>query len=208
MAKRLVIIGAGGHARAVISSALAAGLIVEKVLDNTSIKGENICGISVISPINSILDTYIECNEIEFFVAYGKNKLREQMHIKLKAKNANIANIIDPSATVRSIIDAKKGIYIGPGAVVSVDVSLGEGVILNTMSSVDHESIVGDFSQIGPHAGIAGRTSIGESCLVGMGANIVDKLEIGNHVTIGAGALLLKNAESESVWMGVPAKKK
>lgn len=56
-----------------------------------------------------------------------------------------------------------------PGSVVNAGARVGDHVILNTCSSVDHDCIVEDFVHVSPGAHLAGNVTVKEGCHVGTG---------------------------------------
>jgi len=84
-------------------------------------------------------------------------------------------------------------------------VEIGNGVVCNTSSSIDHECIIGDFSFIAPCAVLCGNVKVGNNTFVGANAVIKQGVTIGNNVMIGAGAVVLKDVPDNVTVMGVPA---
>ena len=79
------------------------------------------------------------------------------------------------------------------GAVVQSGVRIGKHCILNTLSSVDHDSIIGDFVHISPRSCVCSSVKIGEGCHLGAGATVLPGVTIGKWSVIGAGAVVNKD---------------
>jgi acetyltransferase-like isoleucine patch superfamily enzyme len=93
------------------------------------------------------------------------------------------------------------------GAVVNACSQVGQGVIVNTNASVDHDGIVGDFASLAPGVALGGGVSIGQRTFLGLGAQVIHGLKLGNDICIGAGSLVLQSIEQDCVLAyGVPAK--
>ncbi|MBR2089536.1 MAG: serine acetyltransferase [Fibrobacter sp.] len=60
------------------------------------------------------------------------------------------------------------------------------------------------FGRRSPEA--TGRIIVGDGCYFGAGCSIIGPLTIGDNVIVGAGAVVTKDAPSNSVVVGVPAK--
>jgi acetyltransferase-like isoleucine patch superfamily enzyme len=91
------------------------------------------------------------------------------------------------------------------GAVLSSSVRVGEFCILNTRSSIDHDSKLSNYSFIGPGATLCGSVLVGEESFVGAGATVIQGKQIASKSLIGAGSLVTKNIFSNTLAYGVPA---
>lgn len=99
-----------------------------------------------------------------------------------------------------------QGTVICPGAVVTVNATIGADVLVHYGATISHESVIGDCSVISPGAVISGGVRIGANVLIGAGAVILQYLEIGEGSTIGAGAVVTKNVKPGAVVIGTPAR--
>jgi len=79
-------------------------------------------------------------------------------------------------------------------------------MILNTLSSVDHDCQLGDFVHISPGAHIAGEVQIGDGSWIGIGASVIEGIKIGRNCIIGAGAAVIADVPDGVTVVGVPAK--
>ncbi|WP_437582303.1 serine O-acetyltransferase EpsC [Paramicrobacterium sp. CJ85] len=99
---------------------------------------------------------------------------------------------IHPGARIgrRFFIDHGMGVVIGETAVIGDDVMLYHGVTL------------------GGKGGGKGKRhpTIGDGVTVGAGAKILGPIVVGNGCIVGANAVVTKDAEPQSVLVGVPAK--
>lgn len=207
-AVRLLIAGAGGHARVVVDAArraiaqgaedcLKPALIVD---DNPALHGTHVLGVAVISSVPSEADgTFV------FHVAIGNNALREQKFAVL-AKNLVPACVVHPHASIAESASLGAGSFVAAQAVIAPQAVLGAGCIVNHGAVVDHDCVVGAFCHIAPNATLAGNVRLGHRVLVGAGANLLPGVEIGDDCVIGAGAVVLHDIEAGSDVAGVPAR--
>ena len=89
---------------------------------------------------------------------------------------------------------------------INVAAEIGDNVILNTASSIDHHCVVGAHSHIAPGATLAGNVRIADETLVGAGAVILPGISIGAHCTVAAGAVVTGNVPDGVTVAGVPAR--
>jgi acetyltransferase-like isoleucine patch superfamily enzyme len=92
------------------------------------------------------------------------------------------------------------GVVINSGSVI------GEGCIVNTCGSVDHDCKVDDYVHVSVDAHFCGTVTVGESTWIGAGATISNNITICGSCTIGAGAVVVKDIEEEGTYVGVPAR--
>jgi sugar O-acyltransferase (sialic acid O-acetyltransferase NeuD family) len=205
---RLLIAGAGGHARVVVDAArravlqgaenhLQPALIVD---DNPALHGTNLLGVEVISSV------LFEGNgTFAFHVAIGNNATRERKFAALAGQLAP-ASIVHPHASVSESAFLGDGSFIAAQAVIGPLAMLGIGCIINHGAIVDHDCVVGNFCHIAPNATLAGNVRLGQRVLVGAGANVLPGVFIGDDCVVGAGAVVLRDIESGSIQAGVPAR--
>ena len=93
-----------------------------------------------------------------------------------------------------------------PGVVVNSMSKIGNGVILNTSSIIEHDNIIQDFVHVSPGVSLAGGVQIGMLSWVGIGSSVKQNIEIGSNVKVGAGSLVINNLPDDVVAFGVPAK--
>jgi acetyltransferase-like isoleucine patch superfamily enzyme len=93
-----------------------------------------------------------------------------------------------------------------PNVVVNAMSNIGEGVILNTSSVIEHENYIGDFSHISPAATLSGDVTIKCFTHIGVKTAIKQGLTVGQNCIIGAGSIVLKNIEDNKICFGNPCK--
>lgn len=146
----LLIVGAGSFSTEVEELARYQGFTDIAFLDD---KDSSAIGtMKDIGKVRGKFDTAI--------VAMGNNENRRKYHEKLKLHSYNIPILIHPTAYVSPDAQLSPGCIIRTHAVVSRYVKLGEGVIVNIGSSIDHHCEIGAFSMILPGAVIRNSVKI------------------------------------------------
>ncbi len=140
------------------------------------------------------------------FVGIGDNNIREKVFNLLVDKNAHIINAIHPKTIIAASAIFGKGVMIAANTTINPLCKIGNGVICNTSSSIDHECIIDDFAHIAPGAVLCGNVKIGKRTFIGANAVIKQGISICNDVKIGAGACVVKNITEPGIYIGNPAK--
>ncbi len=190
----MYIIGASGHAKAVIDLFLNKKKIKGVFDDNSNIK--DILGIPVVSPIP---DKYQFGDSVH--IAIGDNMIRKKM-VSRFLENQEYANIIHPSSLVSLYSQMGCGIVFMENTIVKVESRIGNHVILNTKVSVDHECTIGDFVHLAPNVTLCGNVHIDEGSFIGAGSVIIPGIKIGKWCTVGAGSVVHKDMPDGSKWIG------
>jgi acetyltransferase EpsM len=114
--------------------------------------------------------------------------------------------VVHPSAMVGPNVTMGVGSYVGPGAVLTVNVRLGRFVTVNTHCLVAHGGSIGDFTTLHPDAHLSGDVAIAQGCEVGAGALVIPGLTIGDWAVVGAGAVAVERLRGGRTYVGVPAR--
>jgi len=202
MDKEVTVIGAGGHAKVIISTLKVLGFEVRMVLDEDENKwNKTILGI----PISGPLDLIKSGNFERGIIAIGDNKTRKIITERYKGCCKWI-KIIHPFSYVHTTVEIGEGSVIFAGAVIQPEAKVGNQVIINTSVNVDHDSEIQDYVHIAPGVHLAGGVFVGEGALVGIGSSVLPYKRIGKWATVGAGAVVNKDIPDFLTVVGVPAK--
>jgi len=194
--KKLAIIGAGGHAKVIADIAKACGWSDVTFFDDLN---------SELPSFKDMIDQ--KANFQGFFVAIGNNQVRHDLLLKLQSLKLPIPNLIHPSAVLSPSARLGAGVAVMPLVAVNAQSSIGDGCILNTSASIDHDCHLGFGVHISPGANLAGGVSVGELSWIGIGSCVIEKIKIGAQVQVAAGAAVVNDLLEPGSYIGVPAKK-
>jgi acetyltransferase EpsM len=198
MKKEIIILGAGGHAGVVASTAIAAGYKVLEFYSNIPKEvGTSIFNIPVKNQ-NEINSS--KCRNA--IIGIGSNDVRKKLSNEL---DLNWISVIHPFSWIHSDVPIGEGTVICAGSIVQPGATIGSHVIINTKSSVDHDTTVGDYSHISV-AHLAGGASVGEGVMLVLHSVVLPSLHIGNWSVVGAGAVVTNNVDSHTTVVGIPAR--
>ncbi|MCT4561276.1 MAG: acetyltransferase [Crocinitomicaceae bacterium] len=142
-----------------------------------------------------------------FSLGIGNPITREALSNKFTKLGGILATVISPFAKVGSF-GTKIGIgsCIMTGTIITNNITIGKGCLINLNCTIGHDSNVGDYCELSPGTHVSGKVSIGEQTVIGTGAVILPGITIGKNCVIGAGSVVTKNIPDSSVAVGVPAK--
>ncbi len=205
----IVIIGAGGLGREVLFELRELNLhnrnynILGFIDDNKS-EGSIIHGLPVLGSTNYLLN-YKE--DISAVICVGNPQARHSIYKKV-SKNTKIKfpNIIADDFRCSDFVKMGKGNVVCFSCIATVDIEIGDFVILSNGTKIGHDSKVGNFVTLYPSVNVSGNVNVGDYSELGVGASIIQNKSIGTGVVVGAGAVVINDIPKNSTAVGVPAR--
>ena len=203
MDNKVIIIGAGGHAKVVADAVRMSGATVLGFLDdNASKQGQPFARATVLGDVASYKQY---ADEAAFIIAIGSSEIRKKISEQLEGVRWYTA--IHPSAVIADDVVLGEGTFVGALSVISPDSKIGKHSILNTRSVVEHDCAVGDFTHVAPAATLCGDSSVGDLCWIGAGSTLINGLSVCDNVMVGACATVVRNIVERGTYVGTPARK-
>jgi UDP-perosamine 4-acetyltransferase len=210
MARRVVGLGAGGHARVVIEILRSyehyelVGLLDPK----RELHGKSILGVQVLGDDERLND--LIRNGVEYFFvgvgSTGDTMPRKKLYEMALGYGLNPVDAIHPKAVVSPSVQVGRGVTIMAGAVINAGARIGSNVVVNTGAIVEHDCMISDHAHVATAAQLASTVEVGEGTHIGAGATVRQCVTIGESAIIGAGAVVVKNVSPHAVVVGVPAR--
>ena len=198
---RIILIGAGGHARScidVIESSQhfeIAGLVEkDKDLIDRNFKYPTLGA-----------DDDLEILRTKYsyaIVTVGQIKsaiIRIKLFQLLETLNFELPVILSKNAYVSKSAQIGKGTIIMHGAIVNANAIIGQNCIINNRALIEHDAVIGDHCHIATGAIINGEVSVGNQTFIGSGAITKQAISIGKNCVIGVGVVLKNDIESNKV---------
>lgn len=200
---RLVVYGAGGHARVVAELAESLGYEVLGWLDEKIETGALRADRRVLGSVS-----WLRGLDAPTVVALGigDNHIRAETYEAALAVGGLFPALVHPRATVSPSARLGAGCVVMAGAVINAGAQLEDGVVVNTGAVVEHDCHVGRFAHISPNATLTGGVKLGALSQLGAGATAAPGVTIGANTLVGAGAVVVKNLDSGVIAYGVPAR--
>ena len=212
MEKELVIFGGGGFAREVAWLVADINLQLPKddrwkivgFVEHTNERvGSSLNGI----PIIDLAGFKREVSDIFAVVAIGSTSLRERAVEQAREFGLKFATLIHPEVKMdATTVEIGAGCIVCAGNILTVNIKIGNHVIINIDCTVGHDCVIEDFVTISPGCHLSGYTSVRHGAYLGTGAVTVERHEIGRKAIVGAGAVVVKDIPPNVTAVGIPAK--
>lgn len=167
---KLLLVGAGGHARSV----------ADTLHDN----GHEITGYTALEPstwlgAKCLSDAEVRPDDFDGFVmgvggvTASKLAARIRLFRTYEAQSFMAVTVIHTTAYVARDADIAGGVSILHRAAVNAGAVVGAAAIINTGAIVEHDAIIGAGAHVAPGAIVLGGAKIGEGAMVGSGAVVL-----------------------------------
>jgi UDP-perosamine 4-acetyltransferase len=198
--EQVYVIGAGGHAKVVISTLLAAGDNVQAIFDDDPRKwGESLLGI----PVAGATSELGRLTSARAVIAIGDNASRRRLAKRFQ--RVDWVTVVHPSATVHPSVQLGPGTVVFAGTVIQPATVIGAHGIINTGATVDHDCLIEDYAHIAPGAHLGGGVRLGEGGFLGIGSTVSPGVMVGRWTVVGAGGVVVRDLPDDVVAVGVPA---
>lgn len=161
---------------------------------------------SILKNENQVKDFFFKFGN-KFTIGIGGPSLRKMLYDKFIKLDGEFTSTISENTIIGSFGSyIESGCNIMQNVVITNDVQVGLGTIINQISSIGHDVTIGEFCEICPNVSISGNCEIGDYSFIGTAAIILPKVKIGKNVIVGAGAVVSKDLPDNCVAVGIPAK--
>ena len=203
------LLGAGGHARALMGSLRACRLplggciapqrpaAADWPFDDCPWLGDD-DALKMLDPVNVVL--------VNGVGSVGPTTLRGKVFDAARAQGFEFPALVHPSVIVAEGSALPQGVQVMAGVIVQPGVTLGENVLLNTGAIVDHDCRIGAHTHIAPGVTLSGGVEIGSAVHIGTGATVIQGVTIRDGAIVGAGAVVLHDVPPGARVVGVPAR--
>jgi sugar O-acyltransferase (sialic acid O-acetyltransferase NeuD family) len=205
----VLLVGAGGHAKVLIDALLACSVDISGIITRDPDLRGDLLGVKFLGTDN-LMDRFPP-SAVQLVNGVGSVRstdLRRDIFKRFKAQGYRFASVVHPSAVVGREVRCGEGVQIMAGVVIQSGSDIGDDVILNTRSSVDHDCQIGAHVHIAPGATLSGGVKVGADAHIGTGAVVMQSIVIGQGAVVGAGGVVVRDVAPGTVVYGVPAREK
>lgn len=193
----ILLVGAGGHARACIDVIeqegrfAVAGLVGLPHEVGTRMLGYPVLGTDADLP--TLLGDYIHA-----LITVGQIKTPEpriRLFDLLEQNGCALLVIVSPRAYVSPHATLGAGTIVMHGAVVNAGAVVGRNCIINSQSLVEHDVVIADHCHISTSAAINSGVHIGAGTFIGSNSSVRQCINIGERCLIGMGQRVLADCK-------------
>jgi len=132
--------------------------------------------------------------------------LRSMIFSELRATNIKILSFIHPTVFFGGHNTIGEGVIIFPNCYIGYKSDIGDGTIIQSNCIIGHHNSIGCFTDINPNLTTGGFTKIGDFVEINISVDIINRINVGDSARIGAGSLVMKDCDSQTLYLGRPAK--
>jgi sugar O-acyltransferase (sialic acid O-acetyltransferase NeuD family) len=207
---KIVILGAGGHARDVLDVLEACneesaryemlGFVVEAGHGQA---GAIVNGLPILGDLGWLAQ---HADDSRLIAAVGSPALRLHLVEAARARGGRFAEtVVHPSVIRTKRITMGEGAVVGAGVTMTSLIRLGRHAHVNNGSTIAHDVVIGDYATVSPGTHLSGNVDIGEGTYVGTGASVIEKIRIGAWSIVGAGSAVIRDVPANVTAVGCPA---
>jgi len=201
----LILIGAGGHARACIDAIEQEGIYrIAGLIGLAQEVGSRHFGYEVIAT-DAEIPELVEQYQFALITIGQIHSPEHRVRLYARAQDAGFTfpTVIAPTAYVSSHTTIGTGTMVMHGAIVNAGAQVGKNCIINSNSLIEHDAHVADHCHISTGAILNGNSSIGTGSFIGSGAVIKEGVSIGANSLIGMGVNVRHNVDNNSKYLGL-----
>lgn len=204
MSRRLLILGAGGHSRAVADLAGAAGWTVAGFTDRAGTPRRP-----------GVLGTDAEVAALArdgafdaAVVGVGSTALGRRVELFQTLHGLGLAApaLVHPRAVLSPSARVGDGSVVFAGCVLGAGVEVGVNGVCYGGVVVEHDCRIGDHCYLSPGVILSGQVVVGPQAFLGSGATVVPGVTIGTGAVVAAGAVVIEDVAAGATVLGVPAR--
>ena len=206
--QRIAIWGAGGHGRVVLDVLRCCNHneVVCFVDDDPNLSGGRVMSLPVVLP-RDVIARARAMGVDAVIPAIGTNAVRWSKFAKILDAELDVPQAIHPTVEIsRTISFLGRGIQAMAGVIINTGATVGDNVILNTRSLIEHDCVVEDHCFIGPGTVLGGAVHVGRGAFLGIGTMVKPGVHIGDGTMTGVGAVVVNDLPPGVLAVGVPAR--
>jgi len=199
----LLVLGAGGHAKAVADLAVACGRSIAGFLGARGMAATA----GVIGSDEDLPRLFAERRFDDAIVGVGNTVLarRPELFARLRELGVSTPTLAHPSAVVSPSATIGLGSVLFPHVVVGADALVGENAVIYSGSVLEHGCRIGDHAYLAPGVILCGDVCVEAGAFVGAGAIVVPGVVIGKDAVVAAGVRVARDVPAGGRVSGAPS---
>lgn len=194
----ILLVGAGGHARACIDVIEQEGRFVVKGLVGLSHEvGSQILNYPVLGTDEDLPVLLNDCVNASITIGQIKTaEPRRRLFDLMRDHGYELPIIVSSNAYVSPHAKLGEGTIVMHGAIINAGVIVGKNCIINSQSLVEHDVVIADHCHIATAATINSGVCIGAGTFIGSNSSVRQYVTIGERCLIGMGQQVLVDCEA------------
>jgi len=200
MAGRILILGAGGHARAVADLAEVCAFTLVGFIDRAA-------GPGVIGGDADVAALARAGRMDGAVVGVGNTALTRRAELFALLRHAGVPapTLVHPRAVVSPSCRIGAGTVVFP-ATLGAHVTVGDNAVIYSGAVAEHECRIGDHAYLSPGVILSGTVTVERGAFVGTGAVLLPGVVVGAGAVVAAGAVVTADVREGDTVIGVPAR--
>jgi len=197
--KKIILIGAGGHAESCIDVIISTKkLKIIGLIDKD--KKKKILNYKVLGDESYIKKIRKKAFGLHVSLGFIKSpQKRIKIFNEFRKLRFNFPTIISPHACVSKNSKILDGTIVHHNVVINFGAKIGYNNIINTSAIIEHGVKIEDNCHISTRAVVNGGVIIGKNTFIGSGAIIREGVRIGKNCFIKMGEVVTKNLKDNSI---------
>jgi sugar O-acyltransferase (sialic acid O-acetyltransferase NeuD family) len=189
----VLLVGAGGHARACIDVIESEGRFeVAGLVGRIEEVGSRVLGYRVLGSDADL--GRLRAQHAHALITVGQIKTPEpriRLFELLRQAGYELPVFVSPHAHVSQHAALGAGTIVMHGAVVNAGARVGCNCIINSQSLVEHDAVIGDHCHVATAAAINSGVRVGSATFLGSNSTVRQLVSIGQRCVIGMGQRVL-----------------
>lgn len=156
-------------------------------------------------PVLGVYSEYEPDADDVFTCAIGSPAKRKDMINTVVRRGGKFINVIHKTAIVQGSAKLGNGVLLCPFTYVNDNATVGDYVMINTMSGLGHDVELGEYSCLMGHVELCGFVKVGKEVYFGGGSRVLPEGKVGDGAFVGSGSIVLKKVKAGAKVFGNPA---
>lgn len=194
----ILLVGAGGHARACIDVIEQGNeFVVAALLGLPAEVGSEVLGYRVVGTDAELAG--LRGRYSHALVTVGQIEtaaVRVRLFDLLVSHGYSLPAIVSPLAYVSRHASVGAGSIVMHGAIVNAGAVIGRNCIINSRALIEHDTVVADHCHVSTGALINSGVRIGRGTFIGSGSSVRQGITIADDCLIGMGTRVIRDCEA------------
>jgi len=203
-AMHLLLIGAGGHAKACIDVIEAQGRYqLQGLIGLPQEVGARLLGYPVVcADIDLPAMRTANPHALVGIGQIADSAPRLNAFTRLRSIGFDMATVISPHAYVSRHAQIGPGTIVMHGAIVNAGARIGTNCIINTHAVIEHDVRIGNHCHVSTNAVINGAVQVGDGCFIGSASALKEGIKVGEGALIAMGVTVRRDISAGRRYMG------